>query len=316
MSNLVIVAIPEETDRVWKISSEKKPHLTLLFLGDGDNPKRDQIAQFLIHAANLCLTRFMLDVDRRGELGEDKADVLFFQDMWDLPQLKEFRHQLLQNETIRTAYDSAEQFPEWQPHLTLGYPKKPAKKDKADDYPITYVSFDRIALWDSNFEGVELVLKRHKYAEAVEMSDLGRSAVEGVLSHYGVKGMRWGVRRDRSATPVGVKTNPTKKRTKAKIKTSGGKNLPAHEDAIKPAIAKQKLKKSGPAALSNQELRELANRMQLEQQVTNLSAQQTGGGKKFVTKMLVNIGQQQAQRIANQKAAEQVDKMLAKEKKK
>ena len=34
MSNLVIVAIPDENDRVWKVSSEQVPHLTLLFLGD------------------------------------------------------------------------------------------------------------------------------------------------------------------------------------------------------------------------------------------------------------------------------------------
>ena len=32
-SNLVIVAIPDENDRVWKISSEKVPHLTVLVPG-------------------------------------------------------------------------------------------------------------------------------------------------------------------------------------------------------------------------------------------------------------------------------------------
>ena len=46
MSNLVIVAIPDENDRVWKVSSEKIPHMTLLFLGDEDEVSDlDQIVQ-------------------------------------------------------------------------------------------------------------------------------------------------------------------------------------------------------------------------------------------------------------------------------
>lgn len=317
MSNLVIVAIPTQDDPVWKVSSEKKPHVTLLYLGDSDNPKRDQIAQFLLHAAGLCLTRFMLDVDRRGELGDDKADVLFFEEMWDLPALKEFRSQLLKDETIRTAFDSADQFPEWQPHLTLGYPKKPAK-DNAVDFPIRYVEFDRVALWDGEYEGVELILKRYHYPMEVSMSGIradGRETVENILAHYGVKGMRWGVRRNRSASDVSVKTDASKKKTKRKIKTKGGENLPAHEDAISAEVAKRKIKKSGTASVSNNELRDLAMRMNLEQQVSNLSKQQQSGGKKFVGKLLADTGKQQASRVVNQKASEAVDKMLKEQKK-
>jgi 2'-5' RNA ligase len=93
--SLVIVAIPRKDDPIWKISSEKVPHMTILFLGDGDNPKRGQIAQFLEHAAKTSMTRFSLDVDRRGEIGEDQADVLFFKDRWDIPRVRDFRAQLL-----------------------------------------------------------------------------------------------------------------------------------------------------------------------------------------------------------------------------
>src|SRR5436190_21804559 len=68
-SNLVIAAIPDENDRVWKVSSEKVPHLTLLFLGDVEAVKNlDQIILFVEHAANTTLRRFYLPVDRRGEL--------------------------------------------------------------------------------------------------------------------------------------------------------------------------------------------------------------------------------------------------------
>ncbi len=78
MNNLVIVAIPAEDDYVHKISSEKVPHCTLLFLGEAINPNLLRIAQFLQHAVTITeLGPFGLDVDYRGVLGEDKADVLF-----------------------------------------------------------------------------------------------------------------------------------------------------------------------------------------------------------------------------------------------
>jgi 2'-5' RNA ligase len=129
--NLVIVAIPEEQDKVWKISSEKVPHLTLLFLGDSDsNPHVEDIVLFVEHAVEICQHGpFYLDVDRRGTLGPDNADVVFFSTRsWNLKWIKQFRSQLLQNENIRTAYDAADQYDEWQPHLTMGYPVTPAKK--------------------------------------------------------------------------------------------------------------------------------------------------------------------------------------------
>lgn len=310
MSSLVIVAIPREDDPVWKVSTEKKPHLTLLFLGDANNPNRDHIAQFMMHAANVCLTRFSLDVDRRGELGVDKADVVFFDNMWEMPKLKQFRSQLLLNETIRTAYDSAEQFPDWQPHLTLGYPETPAK-DNAIDYPIIYVAFDRIALWDGDYEGVELILKREYYnVEEMAMSgsaEAGKTAVEEVLSHHGVKGMKWGVRSrinsvketaaknvaksekmhlDKNPSqPISVKTSVN--RGKATVKTKGGKNQRATEDAVAAKIVEQKLKKSGIHSLSNEELRVVATRLQLEQQVSSLQGKRPeSSGKAFIKRFM------------------------------
>src|SRR3954468_14531709 len=156
-SNLVIVAIPDENDRVWKVSSEKIPHLTLLFLGDVDAiSNSDQITQFVEHAANTTLRRFYLPVDRRGELGEDKADVLFFKKgRYDYKAIRDFRVQLLKDNNIRTAYDSATQFEgPWNPHLTLGYPETPAKADDTDrDFGFYDVAFNKIAVWFGDFEG-------------------------------------------------------------------------------------------------------------------------------------------------------------------
>lgn len=208
--NLVIVAIPEKDDRVWKISSEKVPHLTLLFLGDAEsNPNVEEIMKFVQHAVNVSEHGpFYLDVDHRDVLGVDQADVLFFSKRsWNLKWIKHFRHQLLQNDAIRAAYESVQdQFPEWRPHLTLGYPESPAVELPDDGYnhPIYSVSFDRIAVWTGDFEGPDFRLEWPERADEelpIMMSSLNQARVQAgleavqQLKHHGVKGMKWGVRK-------------------------------------------------------------------------------------------------------------------------
>lgn len=160
MNNLVIVAIPDENEQVWKVSSEKIPHLTLLFLGDMDQVSNlEQIVLFVEHAASL-LGRFHLSVDRRGELGADQADVLFFKkNRYEYKAIRDFRATLLQENNIKTAYDKATQFDgPWNPHLTLGYPAAPAKPD-VNDYGFYSIEFNRIAVWTDDFDGPEFRLK-------------------------------------------------------------------------------------------------------------------------------------------------------------
>jgi 2'-5' RNA ligase len=202
VSSLVIVAIPDENDHVWKISSEKVPHLTLLFLGE-DVPNVEPIVQFVQHAANTALKRFYLTVDRRGELGADQADVLFFKtNRYDAKAIQEFRSALLQDNNIRTAYDSATQFDgPWNPHLTLGYPETPAKPDERD-FGFYEVSFNKIAVWTGDFDGPDFLLKDVwddlESPEAVAQMSVpstNPSGAQFVLEHVGVKGMRWGVRK-------------------------------------------------------------------------------------------------------------------------
>jgi 2'-5' RNA ligase len=300
MANLVVVAIPREDDPIWEISSEKVPHLTILFLGSADNPQRNEIAQFLMHASDLMLTRFGLDVDRRGELGDDKADVLFFKDNWELPRIREFRNQLLKNNNIKKAYDSVEQFPGWTPHLTLGYPESPAKPTKERIY---WVQFDRIALWDQDSDGLEIILK-DDYMTEVAMT--GTSAKgRDFLSHYGVKGMKWGVRKGSTTVETTAVVNAGL-RGKTKVKAKGGTGQEASADAVKAAGKKQILKKSGTAALSNQDLRELAERMRLEVEVKRLDQETASAGKKFVKKA---VGQN-TQRVAQQEVSSFVDRTL------
>jgi 2'-5' RNA ligase len=197
-SSLVVVAIPDENDRVWKVSSDKIPHLTLLFLGDTDNVANlDQITLFVEHAANTALRRFYLPVDRRGELGADQADVLFFKKgRYDYKVIRDFRAALLQDNNIKTAYDSTTQFEgPWNPHLTLGYPETPANPDSDGQVMSFYdVGFNKIAVWTGDFDGPEFLLKdgwdEFDTLEAVPM-DVAMSDI----SHHGVKGQRVGDRR-------------------------------------------------------------------------------------------------------------------------
>lgn len=252
-TSTVIVAIPAVDDHVWKVSSEKVPHLTLLYLGE-EVPPEDQakIALFLQHVADVSLNRFGLSVDKRGTLGDEDADVLFFEKPWakDVKQVRDF---LLQNEAVNKAYNSTPQFEGWTPHLTLGYPGSPAHEDTRD-YPISYVQFDKVALWLGDSEGPTFDLKREEYMEAdVAWSD----QMEDALSHYGIKGMRWGVRKSEHEGGTTAKRAPVPSADKAR----------AAENAAKVT------KKGDTSALSNAELQQLVQRMNLEQQYSRLSSQ-------------------------------------------
>lgn len=216
MSSLVIVAIPEEDDLVWKVSSEKKPHLTLMYLGETNEVNHaGRMAEFVQHALNVNEHgSFYLDVDHRGELGPDKADVLFFRNGWDSKWIKSLRGQLLQQNDIRTAFDAADTFPEWVPHLTLGYPTSPANP-VPDDLKLYSVCFDRVAVWVGDYEGPEFRLKwpEREYDDnepSVAYSDMGESAISDILSHHGVKGMKWGQRKEDSSVIERPKNNLTK----------------------------------------------------------------------------------------------------------
>lgn len=93
--------------------------------------------------------------------------------------------------------------------------------------------------------------------------------VDALLRHYGVKGMKWGVRSAGSSGPqdVKVKSNFGNRL----VRTSGGKGHKLSEDATKAAVSRQKAKKSNVRSLSNKELQELVTRMNLEQQYNQLN---------------------------------------------
>lgn len=108
------------------------------------------------------------------------------------------------------------------------------------------------------------------------------------LRQYGVPGMRWGHRKPHGAPPgpaseVTIKATPGKK-----IKTSGGKEVPASDDAIKARVGRQVAKKSTTDALSNAELQAVVNRMQLEASFRRLSTEDKTAGERFIQRFFFN----------------------------
>ena len=98
------------------------------------------------------------------------------------------------------------------------------------------------------------------------------------LQHHGIKGMKWGVRRyrnrDGSLTPAGKKRY--------------NDSEPAHEHHKRVYDGKK------ASQLSDQELRDRLNRLNMEKQYNQLTQQETSPGKKFIKDALYNAGKQVA----------------------
>lgn len=128
------------------------------------------------------------------------------------------------------------------------------------------------------------------------------NSLESVLEHFGVKGMKWGVRTNRAGDlalrGLGISTPGSRKRAsvvtvrdkRKKIKTSGGEGRPAHPDAVRARKVGQIGKASGLKALSNEELQSYSQRLQLEQNVKRLNYNELSPGRRFVATILGRSG--------------------------
>lgn len=192
-------------------------------------------------------------------------------------------------------------------------------KDNPDDFLGFSVEMhdSRVKHADTNNFRVEYVKDAKGLVTGLKLvKDSMQQAEEFItkfLEHHGVKGMQWGVRREelrssrrgvqaarvekrgaqelerrvsRKPTPIQVTDTIGKSSfSKTKIKAVGGEDHHAHDDAIKVAVSRQKLKRSGIHTLSNEELKEMNNRMNLEAQVHSLNSRR----KKFVGQGFVDM---------------------------
>lgn len=93
------------------------------------------------------------------------------------------------------------------------------------------------------------------------------------LTHWGILGMRWGIRR-------GSKGG------------SSSSDSPDHTRAV--ALKKKKI-----SQMSNEEIRTVVTRIQLEKQYKDLKKQNISKGQKFVSETLSNVGKQVVSALVN-----------------
>ena len=110
------------------------------------------------------------------------------------------------------------------------------------------------------------------------------------LTHYGIKGMKWGVRR----TPAQLGRGEAKKRTGSKLSELFKPDKRNNEDTRMSKKSKEIRK------LSSEELTKRIERLDLEKKYLTLLSETRDRGKKTTTSILGEIGAKSVQNIGSQ----------------
>lgn len=116
---------------------------------------------------------------------------------------------------------------------------------------------------------------------------------EEFLAHFGIKGMRWGVRKP----------------------GTGQASSHVSPDAARAHQLRATVSKHGTSALTNQDLQHLVTRLNLEKQHGQLNPAKVSAGHAIVNELLKvggSVAKQQAAAYANRYAAEGIDALLKK----
>lgn len=141
--------------------------------------------------------------------------------------------------------------------------------------------------------------------------------VKDFIAHYGVKGMRWGVRNERGegvrklTKPGRRNKDPKKREVQDLAKETESQSAPRTLDQTR----------TNPAArynardLSDVEMKAIVNRMQLDKQYQQLLAESAPKKKKskgmqIASEVLMNVGKQQATNLLNKAVDKQISKLF------
>lgn len=144
----LVVLLPADDDPITAATSEDQAHMTFVWMGDVsdiDDAARAAIGGEVSSYATALDGPIVVPVMRRGQLGDDGADVAFLERSDSLLAARDGLMESSPN--LLAAHDAAEQFPEWTPHVTLGYPEGVEGGPAVGEYDGTEVTFDRLGLW-------------------------------------------------------------------------------------------------------------------------------------------------------------------------
>lgn len=141
---------------------------------------------------------------------------------------------------------------------------------------------------------------------------------EADLAHFGIMGMRWGIRRGRNVSPSGSKDTKGKtknsdeedekpKETKPES-TSTGSDKPQQQ--AKPASQKTSTTKVPVKELSDQELRDKISRIEMEKKYSALTKGKLEKGKEVLVGILVGAATTEANKYVKQYVSKSVESMM------